>query len=144
MVADPSIRNKTDPVNGKSVLALYTEYNLHFTPGNNDVLAGILKVNSYIERGRYKVFRSCVSTVKEGLNYKFPDVTMDDVGNLDEKPVKANDHSMDSLRYGFMRLPDDPDLLKAVAYTPPKRYGKDPEPEEEPDDYGSGDFLSYV
>ena len=121
MVADPSIKNKNDPVNGKSVQALYQEYGLFFTPGNNSLEAGILRVNSYIERGKWKIYRTCVNLMREGLGYKFPELSMDELNeNLDEKPVKAHDHAMDSIRYGFMRLPDDPDLLTAPSFEPKK------------------------
>lgn len=121
MVADPSIKNKTDPVNGKSVQALYQEYDLFFTPGNNAIEAGILRVNSYIERGKWKVYHTCVNLKREGIGYKFPELDMDSANeNLDERPVKANDHAMDSIRYGFMRLPDDPDMLLNPSYEPKK------------------------
>lgn len=146
MVIDPSARNKSDPVNGKSVQSLYADYDLFFQPGNNEIEAGILRVNSYIERGKLKIFRSCVNTIKEGLNYKFPEITMDDTNkNLDEKPVKKDDHAMDSLRYNIMRLPEDPELLKNSAANPPNRYSvkSDDEYDYEEENRG-GDFLSYV
>lgn len=155
MVADPSIRNKTDPVNGKSVQALYQEYGLYFQPGNNNIEAGILKVNSYIERGKWKIFRDkCPNLCREAINYKFPELSMDNADkNLDEKPVKANDHAMDSCRYGFMRLPDDPDMLKTIAYEPQRRYNYtrnveneynfDPNLEEFEEHLGR-DWTSYV
>lgn len=147
MVADPSIRNKTDPINGKSVLALYAEYDIFFTPGNNDVEMGILKVNSYIERGKWKIFRDkCPELVKEGIGYKFKEQTMDNVNeNLDERPIKNKDHGLDSIRYGFARLPDSPDLLKLAAYEP-SLYKKEAEngrmneyhwSDEDMDDLGS-------
>jgi PBSX family phage terminase large subunit len=141
MVIDPSARNKSDPINGKSVQALYAEYGLFFTEGNNSIEAGLLKVNSYVNNGKLKVFNTCVNTIKEGLNYKFPEVTMDNEKNLDEKPLKRNDHMMDALRYALMRLPDDHEMLKTVAKTPPKRYIED---EEEYEYDQKGDFLSYV
>ena len=141
MVIDPSARNKSDPINGKSVQSLYAEYGLFFTEGNNAIEAGLLKVNSYVNNGKLKVFNTCTNTIKEGLNYKFPEVTMDNDKNLDEKPIKRNDHMMDALRYALMRLPDDYELLKNVAKTPPKRYIED---EEEYEYDQKGDFLSYV
>jgi hypothetical protein len=124
MVGDPSIQNKTDPINGKSVQGLYQEYGMFFNPGNNAIEAGVLRVNSYIERGKWKIFRDkCPNLCKEAINYKFKDVSMDDAHkNLHERPVKAKDHGMDSIRYGFMRLPDDPDMLKLVAFEPPSQY----------------------
>jgi phage terminase large subunit len=144
MVIDPSTKNKTDFVNGKSVQGLYAEYGLHFTPGNNSIEAGLLKVNSYINNGKLKVFNTCVNTIKEGLNYKFPEVTMDNEKNLDEKPLKRNDHAMDAMRYALMRLPDDPELLKNVAKEPPKRYSNREEENFDEESDKKGDFLSYV
>lgn len=141
MVIDPSARNKSDPINGKSVQSLYAEYGLFFTEGNNSIEAGLLKVNSYINNGKLKVFNTCTNLIKEGLNYKFPEVSMDNNKNLDEKPLKRGDHALDALRYALMRLPDDHELLKNVAKTPPKRYIED---EEEYEYDQKGDFLSYV
>lgn len=144
MVIDPSAKNRTDPINGKSVQSLYAEYGLFFTEGNNSIEAGLLKVNSYINNGKLKVFNTCVNIIREGLNYKFPEVTMDNEKNLDEKPVKANDHAMDALRYALMRLPDDAELLKTVAKTPPKKYNKVVEDEFEYEIDEKKDFLSYI
>lgn len=144
MVADPSIRNKTDPVNGKSVQALYQEYGLYFGPGNNDVEAGLLKVNSYIERGKWIILKDrCPNLAREGIRYRYPEVTMDDKKNPDEKPVAKDDHAMDSMRYGFMRLPDDPELLKTYSANPPTRYSHDDDDDWD-DEYVENDYLSYV
>jgi hypothetical protein len=108
---------------------------------NNSIEAGLLKVNSYINQGKLKIFSTCINVLKEGLNYKFPEVTMDNEKNLDEKPIKHNDHAMDALRYALMRLPDDPELLKTVAKEPPKRYIEE---EEEYEYDQKGNFLSYI
>jgi PBSX family phage terminase large subunit len=151
MVADPSIGNKTDPINGKSVQFLYQEYGLYFQLGNNNIDAGILRVNSYIDRGKWVIFQDkCPHLCKELINYKFPELSMDKSDkNLDEKPVKANDHGCDSIR--FMRLPEDPELLKNVAFSPDKRYNKTEnewnwQKDEDMDDdhVGGKDWLSYV
>lgn len=98
MVADPSTRNKTDPVEGRSVQFLYQEYDLYFAMGNNSIDAGILRVNSYIMRGKWKILVDrCPELAKEGINYKWKETSMDDDHkNLDEKPVKNKDHGMDS------------------------------------------------
>ena len=148
MVADPSIRNKTDPVNGKSVQSLYQEQGLYFTEGNNAIDMGILKVNSYIARGKWIILKDkCPNLAKEGIKYKFPEQSMDDNKNPDEKPVKKDDHAMDSIRYGFARLPDDPDLLKSIASEPPKKYNiRDNDDDEnwDEEEYNSSDYRSYV
>jgi len=145
-VQDPACRNKTDPVNGKSVQGLYQEYGLFFEPGNNSIDAGLLRVNSYINRGCLFIYNTCVNTLKEMYNYKWPEVTLDDPKNPDEKPVKKNDHAMDALRYALMKLPDDPELLKTVAADPPKRYNNVilHDQEEDFEEDFADDFLSYV
>lgn len=121
-VADPSIANKTDPVNGKSVQGLYQEHGIFWSMGNNNIEAGILKVNAYIELGKWKVYNTCVNLIREGLNYKYKELDIDSANEtLDEKPIKANDHAMDSCRYGFMRLPDDPALLITESAEPSYR-----------------------
>lgn len=147
MVADPAIRNKADPTTGKSVQFLYQEQNLFFQLGNNDVDAGINRLNSYIDRGKIKIFRSCVNLIREGLNYKYKEASMDDDKNLDEKPIKKDDHAMDSLRYMIMMLPFDPDQL---AYTPVSRLDLYSTADDDDDDdwdeepRGKRDFLSYA
>lgn len=145
MVADPSIKNKTDVMQGKSVQGLFQEYDMFFQLGNNNIEAGLLRVNSYIERGRMKVYYTCVNTVREHLLYKYPEVDIDDDKNLDEKPVKKDEHSCDALRYLCMRLPEDPDMLKGKSYETPTKYKPQ---EDDYDDYRDyekmkGDFLSY-
>lgn len=146
MVGDPSMKNRSaDVLQGRSVQGLYQEYNLYFAEGNNNLDAGIMRVNSYIARGKLKIFRSCVDLVREMLGYKYPEVTMDDEKSLDEKPIKNHDHAPDALRYICMHLPEDPEMLKAQAYEAPSRYGNLRVDEDEPDDEKSyDDYLSYV
>ena len=145
MVADPSIKNKTDVMQGKSVQGLFQEYDMFFQLGNNNIEAGLLRVNSYIERGRMKVYYTCVNIVREHLNYKYPEVDIDDDKNLDEKPVKKDEHSCDALRYLCMRLPEDPDMLKGKSYEAPTKYKPQEDDYDDYHDYEKmkGDFLSY-
>lgn len=121
MVADPSMRNR-NPVNGKSIQGQYQEYGIYFSPGNNQMESGLLKVNSYIERGKLKIFKTCVETLRELLNYKFPEVSIDHEKNLDEKPVKYEDHAADALRYIISQLPENPNDLKTMSYEPPTKW----------------------
>ena len=148
MVGDPAMKNRSaDVVNGKSVQALYQEYNLYFSEGNNRIEAGILRVNSYINRGRLKIFRhACADLVREITNYKYPELSMDDEKNLDENPIKYNDHACDALRYMMMRLPEDPDTLSAPSYETPDKWGRNlyADDDEYEDDDMKGDFLSYA
>lgn len=145
MVIDPSAKNKTDPINGKSVQSLYQEYGLYFQPANNNIEAGILKVNSYIERGKLKIHDNCPNLIRELQNYKFPELTTDGADkNLKENPIKANDHAADALRYLLMRLPDDPENLKNNSYNTPKRYIIEDEEDENTRNRGNDSFLSYI
>jgi phage terminase large subunit len=150
MMADPSIKNKTDPVNGKSVLGLYSEQGIFWTPGNNDIETGLLRVNAYIEHGKFKIYSTCVNTIREHLHYKFPEITMDDDKNLDERPEKKNEHSCDALRYMMMALPADPLELSTLAYEPQRGYNKGGKGEneygyypEEEENEESGDWTEY-
>lgn len=117
MKGDPSMKNRATG-DGKSVFSLYSEYGIYWTAGNNQVEAGVLKVNSYIDRDKLKIFNTCVNTCKELINYKFPEVSIDDDENLDENPEKKNDHAMDALRYMIMELPDDPNQLLDIGSRP--------------------------
>jgi hypothetical protein len=123
MVIDPATKQRTNPIEGKSVQSHYQEYGLYFQAGNNNVEYGLTKVNSYIELGKLKVYKSCIYFIKEALGYVYPELDMDNSDeNQDEKPIKANDHLMDSLKYLIAKLPDDPEYLKVESYSPPKRY----------------------
>jgi hypothetical protein len=125
---------------------------MFFTPANNSIETGILRVNSYIERGKLKVYSTLQNTIREHMNYKFPEITMDDDKNPDEKPLKKDEHSCDGARYMMMALPDDPELLKAQAYEAGK-YQRSAHRKEENEWHWSddmeerhkeGDWMSYV
>jgi PBSX family phage terminase large subunit len=125
MVIDPATKQKTNPIEGKSVQTHLQEYGLYFSAGNNALDYGIAKVGSYIELKKLKIYRTCSNLIREAISYKYPELDMDNYHeNQDEKPIKANDHAMDALRYMIARLPDDPELLKSASYTPPKSYSE--------------------
>lgn len=149
MVADPSIKAERDPRTGKNVQTLYQEYGIYWSLGNNKIEAGILKVNSYIERRKWIILTDkCPNLAREIVNYKWPEVTMDDADeNRPEKPVKARDHACDSVRYGFMLLPDDPERLKTEGISPsyPKAKQIAPDDWDDDEDYGERrSWLEYV
>jgi phage terminase large subunit len=124
MVADPAIKNRmNDVIGGKNIQSHFMEYGLYFQLGNNNIEYGLAKINSYIEAGKIKIYKTCVNLIKEALQYTYPETDIDNADeNLDEKPTKKNDHLMDALRYVVARLPDDPELLKSSSYSPPKSY----------------------
>lgn len=124
MVLDPATKNRmNDVINGKSIQSHFQEYGLYFSMGNNSLEYGLAKVNSYIEAGKIKIYKTCINLIGELLGYVYPEVDIDNAEeNLDEKPEKKNDHACDGLRYMIARLPDDPHALKNGAYEPPKSY----------------------
>lgn len=66
---------------------------------DNSVADGIRSVASLLSAGRLKVHESCA-----GLRQEIPGYVWDERAALvgEDKPVKANDHSCDALRYGIM------------------------------------------
>jgi PBSX family phage terminase large subunit len=124
MVADPAIKNRmNDVINGKNIQSHFMEYGLYFSLGNNNIEYGLTKVNSYIEAGKLKIYKTCINGITELLQYTYPETDIDNAeDNLDEKPEKKNDHLCDAMRYMIARLPDDVEFLKGTSYEPPKSY----------------------
>lgn len=61
-------------------------------PANNDVADGIRETASAMQRGIIKISNNCKNWVKEVSGYVWDDTQ-------DDKPIKENDHLMDSMRY---------------------------------------------
>lgn len=81
-----------------SALPLITELKQNGFPiqaANNDVLSGILDVQTMLQTGRLKIYRECKRTIQEFGVYAW-DPDREDV------VIKENDHCMDSIRY-FVR-----------------------------------------
>lgn len=60
---------------------------------DNDVLNGLRNTSSAIERGLIKVNKRCKQWVREAQSYVW------DTTSTEDRPVKDNDHLMDSTRY---------------------------------------------
>ena len=78
---------------------------------NNDVDLGINRVNARIKGMpgddrtiRLKVFRSCIEVKDEIGLYQYE--KNQSTGEWKDRPLKANDHSMDALRYLIMGIDD--------------------------------------
>ena len=67
----------------------------HFRPmsADNDVLNGIRKTSTAIERGVLRIHRRCKQWIKEAQSYIW------DTASTEDRPVKAFDHLMDATRY---------------------------------------------
>jgi len=70
-------------------------------PANNSVLDGIRFVTSLLDNGTLKICSSCLNTIREFQSYVW-----DDKATLkgEDKPMKTNDHNLDSLRYACMHF----------------------------------------
>jgi len=141
LVADPSIRN-TDPITGTSILQEYIKFGVPFVLANNDVKAGVERVQSYLKprvggKAMWQCTRDCTNLVKEMGRYKWKTYTSKKLNaryNVWEEPHKLNDHACDSLRYFLMSRPnlDDTYYNANVHEDPlvffdgmPKVYGGD-------------------
>lgn len=65
---------------------------------NNDVLDGIRFHGKFLSIGRFKICHNCVNAIHEYGNYRW-DTKASQRG--EDKPVKDNDHMMDSIRYAL-------------------------------------------
>lgn len=116
MVADPKGKAKSEK-DMRSTYDYYAEYDIFFQPGINKIEDGILKVYSYMEMGKLKVFNTCINTLKEGTSYKYPKRDLITDKNAGEKPLDKDNHAMDCLKYVIAELPDDPAQLVNLSYS---------------------------
>lgn len=115
-VGDPKGKAKSEK-DMRSTFDYYAEYGIYFQPGINKIEDGILKVFSYFEMGKVKVHDTCVNTIREGVNYKYPKKSLVEDKNHGEKPVDKDNHAMDCLKYMIAELPDDPTQLVNISYS---------------------------
>lgn len=69
---------------------------------DNEVLAGINRVQTALTNGVLKVHASCCDLRKEFATYVWDPKAQEKRG--EDKPIKQNDHSLDGLRYAVMRV----------------------------------------
>jgi hypothetical protein len=84
-------------------------------------------VFTYFSLGKLKVMSNCINTIREGREYKYKESDLDQVKNRGEKPVDANNHAMDALRYLMAELPDDPEKMVSEVYNQINDSGYNPE-----------------
>jgi len=90
---------------------------------NNDVLDGIRFHAKFLNNGTFKICAGCVNSIHEYATYRW-----DQKASLrgEDKPLKENDHCMDSIRYalythfkdgeGSRMSAEDLDMVRAQAY----------------------------
>jgi phage terminase large subunit-like protein len=106
-VGDPSIQN-TSPITRTSIQTEYGEHGVPIALGNNDVRAGIVRVQNRFAQRKLFISERCRETLKEISNYRwdrYSSSKMENRRNKKEVPLKKNDHCMDALRYGVMSRP---------------------------------------
>lgn len=84
--------------------------------GHDSVVSGIQKVRELLLAGKLKVNRRCVNTISEFEMYTYDDEESD--RNTKEKPIKANDHALDALRYCVVMMANE-DTGKIQQHRPP-------------------------
>ena len=98
-VIDPSTGagKKDDP---ETIGNRYRQLEVPVVGANNDVQGGIDKVTQYLKLDKIKIMKSCTNLLKEIINYQWeqPSASRVDM-NQPEKPLKKDDHAVDSLRY---------------------------------------------
>lgn len=112
-VGDPSIRN-TDPITGTSIHQEYVQYGIPFTLANNDVKAGIIKVQRYMQPQKdgvplWRVTPNCENLIRYLARYRwktYASKKLEYEHNVFEEPHKKDDHAPDSLRYFIMSRPE--------------------------------------
>ena len=107
VVGDPSIQN-TSAITRTSIQTEYVEHGVPVALGNNDVRAGLVRMQNRFAKRLLFVTNRCVNTLKELENYRwdrFASSKLEARRNKKESPLKKNDHCMDALRYGVMSRP---------------------------------------
>ena len=86
-----------------SFIAELRSRGMYVIPANNDVLDGIRKTATLLQRRQIQVNDQCRTVLDEFGAYVWDDKA---AARGEERPVKQFDHSMDALRYYINSLPD--------------------------------------
>lgn len=107
VVGDPSIQNRL-PNSGMSIQMEYAEHGVNISLGNNDVRAGIARVQGRFLKRQLLISQRCKHTLRERRNYRwdrYASSKIESRRNAKDVPLKRNDHAMDCLRYGVCSRP---------------------------------------
>lgn len=157
VLADPAIFRRgsgsKDTV-GVTVSGLLRECGIKTTRGNNDIVSGIAKVQSYLEidarhlhpfTGQLGSPRFFISNKlhwfdKEIVDYYWKKNT---AGEYEDKPTDRNDHAMDMTKYFFTHRPKV-SLFKIRTKTLPSKYLRWREVKSQPRNTRSHRHASYA
>lgn len=128
---DPKSGVKRD-YNKKTLIDLFLEENIYFEPGAINVDARVMRLNTYIESGKLKVFSTAGDLIDEMREYKFPPKTLDGSSRNQDKPMDKNNHSINPLEWITMRLPSDPmRILQGVYNQEGIKFGEEKDNESQ-------------
>lgn len=112
-VGDPALQQRNG-VTGTNIFQEYGDHGIYISPGNNDVLTGINKVNQYLaysedQKPHWYITRNCVNLIRELQRLRFKTWASARISgdrNKQDAINKKDDHACDSARYFFTFLPD--------------------------------------
>jgi PBSX family phage terminase large subunit len=90
MWVDPSAASFIAEIKQRNIITVHK--------ANNDVLNGIRFVSQRLKNKLLFIHSSCKNTIKEFMSYVWDEKA---VNRGEDKPLKVNDHAMDSIRYGI-------------------------------------------
>jgi phage terminase large subunit len=104
---DPSCAAKTIQKNGGifSVVDEYRDNGLFFRGADNNVLAGINRVNEFLKSKKVFIFKNCQNLIREIEAYRWQSLRPGQEKNNPEAPIKRNDHAVDAWRYMIFSRP---------------------------------------
>lgn len=82
-----------DPSAASFIALLRQSVNFRPIPADNDVINGIRRTSTAIEKGLIRIHRRCKQWQKEAQSYIW------DTNSVEDRPVKDYDHLMDATRY---------------------------------------------
>lgn len=112
---DPSCNNR-DGKTGRSIIDEFSDHGIYCTPANNEVRAGINRVQEYIKLQNgmplLQILKRCVHLRTELQTYRWKDIRVGAKQDAPEKPLKKDDHLVDALRYIANHAYETPMLKK--------------------------------
>lgn len=96
------------------------------TKGKDSVVSGIQTVRELFKANRLKIHKKCINLIMELETYSYPDKR--DQRNLDEAPIKDNDHALDAVRYCLMMDKIASERPQATTFVPGNYLNPKPKP----------------
>jgi phage terminase large subunit-like protein len=121
-IGDPAIAQHNG-ISGSTVQQEYGLHGIHISLGNNEVLNGINKVNTYLKYGpgrdpRWYITDNCPNLIREIQKYRWKTWSSkksERANNKYDVPHKKDDHACDSARYFFTIMPDLTPVVQAES-----------------------------